>query len=142
MNIDIQQTIYDNLLNNSVLRDLLASFTYENGVQTACIFNSMPQDADNSIFPCVVIDAQQDNILDTDTTNGFNSTVLIHTWSVQPSNIEVSAIQDQIYNSLHRKKGGLISGISCELSEILRDPDGISRHGVQRFRIFYDGVAI
>ena len=140
MNIDIQRTIYETLLNSSDLSQLLASFTYSNGATVPAVFNDLPQSDDNSVFPCVVIDAQIDNALNTDTTDGFDSTVLIHTWSVQPSNVEVSAIQDVIYSLLHRKKASYISGISCELSEIMRDPDGISRHGVQRFRIFYDKV--
>ena len=140
MNIDIQRTIYETLLNSSDLSQLLASFTYSNGATVSAVFNDLPQSDDNSVFPCVVIDAQIDNALNTDTTDGFDSTVLIHTWSVQPSNVEVSAIQDVIYSLLHRKKASYISGISCELGEIMRDPDGISRHGVQRFRIFYDKV--
>ena len=140
MNIDIQRTIYETLLNSSALSQLLASFTYSNGSTVSAVFNDLPQSDDNSVFPCVVIDSQIDDALNTDTTDGFNSTVLIHTWSVQPSNVEVSAIQDVIYGLLHRKKASYISGISCELSEIMRDPDGISRHGVQRFRIFYDKV--
>ena len=140
MNIAIQQLLYDTLVQSGELNQLLASFTYSNGDVVPCVFNDLPQTDDESVYPCVVIDAITSNQNDTDTTNGFDATVMIHTWSISPSNVIVSNIQDVIYSLLHRKKGGNISGISCELSEILRDPDGISRHGVQRFRIFYEKV--
>ena len=140
MSVSIQQVIYDTLIASSELSQLLASFTYSNGNVVPCVFNDLPQTDDDSLYPCVVIDAVTSNQNDTDTTNGFDATVMIHTWSISPSNVLVSNIQDVLYSLLHRKKGNNISGISCELTEILRDPDGISRHGVQRFRIFYEKV--
>jgi len=140
MSIAIQELIYDTLIESGELGDLLASLTYSNGDSAPCVFNDLPQTDNDNIYPCIVIDAVTSNQNDTDTTNGFDATVMIHTWSISPSNVAVSNIQDVTYSLLHRKKGGNVSGISCELTEILRDPDGISRHGVQRFRIFYEKV--
>jgi len=140
MSIAIQELIYDTLIESGELGDLLASLTYSNGDSVPCVFNDLPQTDNDNIYPCIVIDAVTSNQNDTDTTNGFDATVMIHTWSISPSNVAVSNIQDVTYSLLHRKKGGNVSGISCELTEILRDPDGISRHGVQRFRIFYEKV--
>ena len=140
--IELQQAIYESLINDSNLTPLLSIYTYDSGDSVPSIFEHLPQTNNNELFPAIVIDYPVVNQLDTDTENGFECTVLIHTWSVERGNKQVSDIQRVVYNRLHRAQltvdNYLFSGISQEFAEILKDPDGISRHGIQRFKIFIE----
>lgn len=140
--IELQTAIFDRLSANAPLQGLLSTYTYSNAVTVPAIFSHLPQTNDNSIFPCIVIDYPLFNQNDTDTENGFDCTVLIHTWSVERTYKECADVQTAVYNSLHRAELTVsdfrFSGISCELSEVFLDPDGISHHGVQRFRVFIE----
>jgi len=79
---------------------------------------------------------------DTDGSTGFESTVTIHTWDTGSSGSYklCKELMGNIYDSLHRASltvtGYDVVGIDQELSESFIDADGLTRHGVQRFRIF------
>lgn len=97
---------------------------------------------DNSKFPYITISDDDLQPWDSDTEIGTEATVRVHVWSRAQNSLEAKKLQDAIYNVLHR--GNLtITGydfIACDmvLQTIERDPDGITRHGIQDFRVIYD----
>ena len=79
---------------------------------------------------------------DTDGLTGFEATVVIHTWDTRSSNrsqIPLKNLKGEIYDLLHRAElvisGYNVITVEQEFSDNPRDPDGLTRHGVQRFRI-------
>ena len=80
---------------------------------------------------------------DTDGRTGFEGTITIHTWDTTSENrsyLPLKNIMGDIYNLLHRAEIAITGyqniGMDFEFSETFLDPDGLTRHGVQRFRVF------
>jgi hypothetical protein len=102
---------------------------------------------DGTAYPYVVVGSDTAIEFDTDDTNGLEVTVTIHAWSQYAGMYEVAVIMDSIYDALHNADL-YVSGyniVSClqEYSETMTESDGLTRHGVQRFRILmheYDNV--
>lgn len=144
----IQQAVYNALIGNPYVSDLVDGRIYDN----------VPQGTD---YPYIVIGDDTTIPWDTDTETGSESTLTLHVWSRYYGRYEVKAIMEAIYTTLHRREGedsqqgGLtvishsmvINGVTVqvpeahvvlcehEFSESFLDPDGITRHGVIRFRI-------
>lgn len=96
----------------------------------------------NQPMPYTVIGSATMPEDDTDNTLGYNVTVTIHTWSRGVDRSQVSTMQQQIRTALHRDKLNLagVVGVQQEFMDIYMDnSDGTNevRHGVQRFRVFY-----
>jgi hypothetical protein len=79
---------------------------------------------------------------DTDGRTGFDITVTIHSWDSRSGNrglLGVKALMGSIYAKLHRQAltvtGSTVIGVDQEFAESFIDTDGITAHGVQRFRI-------
>lgn len=70
-------------------------------------------------------------------------TLTVHTWSDAPSSLQVKQMQAAVRAALHERPLTLTAGtctqIRQEFKETLRDPDGITHHGVQRFRAVTEG---
>jgi len=100
------------------------------------VYDDVP---DNANAPYVVIGDDTFVEFDTDSEVGFEATVTIHSWSVYRGRSQVKNIMGQIYNALHRAEftvtGYNLIGCDCEFSETFLESDGVTRHGVQRFRI-------
>jgi hypothetical protein len=100
------------------------------------VYDHVPQDA---AFPYVVIGDSTEAQWDTDDSTGTEATVTIHVWSRFRGRSETKLIQDAIYQSLHRYDlpidGVHTVTVEWEYAESFLDPDGLTRHGVQRFRI-------
>lgn len=95
-------------------------------------------------FPCVSIGDDTAKDFDTCTSDGQETTVTIHTWSQSQGRYEVKSLMSNVYRILH-KSNLTISGqtlvlMRCEFSQTFLDPDGITFHGVQRFRTITQGV--
>ena len=65
---------------------------------------------------------------------------MIHVWSRQAGMQQTQFLMEAIKDALHRQKfslPGQMQWVSCvwEYGQVLRDPDGVTRHGVMRFRI-------
>lgn len=99
------------------------------------VYDNVPEDA---AFPYVVIGEDTHAPFDTDDSLGAESTVTIHVWSRYRGKKEAKELQATIYNALTRAELSIDSHdlitIEFEYSDVLLDPDGITRHGVQRFR--------
>jgi hypothetical protein len=141
--LEIQKAIYNELISDSALSSLLAKNV--NNSSLPAIYDSVPQVKDSgSDKPFPYITMGDDTLLDwdTDTSNGKEATITIHVWSRYRGKTETKTIQGAIYDVLHLSKIN-VSGydtVQClsEFSETFLDPDGLTRHGVQRFRLIID----
>jgi len=113
-----------------------AVFTRLNNALNVPVYDAVP---DNAVAPYVVIGDDTLIEFDSDGVNGFEATVTIHTWSIYRGRFEVKNLMGLIYNALHRAElnvqGYNLVGCDCEFSETFLESDGVTRHGVQRFRI-------
>ena len=82
------------------------------------------------------------NEWNTDTDNGNEVSVTIHTWSRHRGRKEIKAIQHAIYLALHRQSLPITgyNFISCDFqdSQTFIENDGKTRHGVQTFKVLID----
>jgi hypothetical protein len=108
---------------------------------------SMGAVPDNARGLYVTIGADTHLEFDTDDELGFESTITIHAWDNNSASRgfgEVKALQSDIYLSLHRAELNVINYnfISCsyEFSDTLIDADGLTKHGIMRFRILTNGA--
>ncbi len=97
-------------------------------------------DTDQGLY-CVIGD---DTLIDwsTDGELGFEATVTIHTWDLRPTTrgfSGVHGIMASIYTALNRQTmtvtGATLVGMEQEFSESLIESDGITGHGIQRYRL-------
>ena len=104
--------------------------------QPVPVFDDVPQDAD---CPYITIGHMSAIDWSTDTEIGNEADVTIHAWSRYRGNLEVYSMQDQIKAALNRQElavtGWQFTGIDYTAANVLRDPDGITRHGVQTFTV-------
>ena len=99
---------------------------------------------EGSSFPFIQIG--EDTALDygTKTDDGGQYTINIHVWSQYTGSKECKNLMDRIHDLLHDSTlsvtGFNLVNFRFEFSDILRDPDGITRHGVMRFRAIILGT--
>lgn len=115
-----------------------------NNVISVPVYDHVPQKA---TYPYVVIG--EDNFVDwsNDLKNGFEATVNLHVWdrpkgsSGKRGKAATKEIQGEIYGILQRSNFAIGEygnpGMSFEYSDVFMDTDGITYHGVQRFRVNY-----
>lgn len=100
------------------------------------VYDDVPQGA---AFPYIVIGDDTSIPFDDDCNVGAESTITIHVWSTCPGRKEVKQITDSVYNRLHRQNlpiaGGYTITLNAEHQDSFLDPDGVTRHGVIRFRL-------
>ena len=79
---------------------------------------------------------------DTDNDTGFEATITIHTWDTIPTSrgfYYLKLLMGEVYITLHRANlsvtGYNVLGLDYESSEAMLDPDGLTTHGVQQFRL-------
>lgn len=102
-------------------------------------FDHVPQE---SAFPYIVIGDDTSIPWDTDNSLGSETTCTIHVWSRHRGRKEVKEIFRALYEALHRAELSIVGGalVEClsEFEESFLDPDGLTRHGVIRFRLIVD----
>jgi len=108
---------------------------YDNPAQVA-------DPASDAAFPFITLSGGTSQPWDTDTDRGDEAIVQVHVWSRASNSLETKQIQDAIYSILHRGtiviSGSVFIGSDYITQTVQRDPDGITRHGVQEFRIIYE----
>ena len=101
------------------------------------VFDFVPQESAPSNY--VTIGADTLAPFSTDGKNGFDGTLVIHSWAVANGRKTIKTLQGAVYDSLNRADLAVTGynsiGIDFEFSETNLDPDGVTYHGVQRFRI-------
>ena len=137
----IQEAIFERLSNHPI-DSLLARRVGPNGQQQSApgIYDHVPEAADsNAQYPMVVIGDDTAIPFDTDTTVGLEATITIHTFSRYRGRSEVKEIQRSLYEALNRHNLDVdgFHTVDCiwDFSDTLLDNDGITRHGISRFRI-------
>ena len=124
-NFALQSTIYSTLSGDSTLTSTLG----------ASVFDDVPE---STSFPYVVLG--EDNIQESGTkdVDGTDTTLTLHIWSEYKGSKETKEIMDRIHDLLHDSSlsvsGFNLINLRFEFSDIMRDPDGKTRHGVMRFR--------
>lgn len=100
------------------------------------VYDDVPE---NVPFPYVVIGDDVSAAFDDDCGSGADSMVTIHVWSTYPGRAEAKQILELIYRTLHRSNlviaGNVTITIDADYQMTLLDPDGVTRHGVIRFRV-------
>lgn len=101
----------------------------------ANVFDDVPEE---TAFPLVVLG--EDTTVDFSTKDliGSETTINIDVFSRYRGSKETKEIMDRIHTLLH-DSSLTVSGVNLinlrfEFSDVIRDPDGITRHGIMRFR--------
>ena len=99
------------------------------------IYDDVPE---GSVYPYVVIGEETASNNGTKTLDGFEHTITLHVWSQYRGRREIKEIMQSVYEKLHNTAitvtGASLVNIRQEFSNTLAEQDGITRHGVMRFR--------
>jgi hypothetical protein len=122
----LQQSIFAALSADAVLTALLG---------TGRIFDDVPQ---GTALPYVTLGQTTLRDASTATEDGAEHSLTVHVWSDARGKKETHAILDAIRAALHDQPlalaGHRLVNLRHELSEVRRDPDGATIHGLARFR--------
>ena len=123
--LELQKTIYDTLSGDSTLTS-----TYG-----ANVYDYVP---DNSSFPYIKVGEETSVDNGTKTLQGNEHTLVIHTFSQYRGSKEVKNIMSRIYALLHESSlsvsGASLVNLRFEFSDVIKENDGLTTHGLQRFR--------
>lgn len=129
----LQDAIYNQLSGDSAITNAVVGI-YDNPQQVTDPDN-------NALFPIITIGDDQLNAFDTDTELGTDAIVTVHTWTRASNFYSCKLIQDMIYQTLHRAtiavNDSILIDCMAELQTVARDPDGVTIHGVQQFKVLY-----
>lgn len=143
--VEVQKAVFEKLDATAAVTDQLAAHATEVGKKA--IYDEVPQsDAPESTvaFPYLVIGDTTEIAFDADDFDGREATVTIHTFSRYLGMKEAKSVMDAVKAALHNQpltiSGELHLYTFWEFAEVLRDPDGITRHGILRFRLVTVGT--
>ena len=122
----LQERIYSTLNGDSTLGALITG-----------IFDGVP---DGQTLPIVVIGEQTSNDNGSKTLDGRDYIFNVDVFSDYRGMKEIKNIQKEIYRLLHESSlsvaGASFLDCRCEFTTDILEDDGITRHGVMRFRAF------
>lgn len=140
----LQTAVFTRLSGYEDLTDALPTVPLPNGTTAPAIFDNYPQPGDTGaqLFPFVSLGEGLLGEWDTDDTFGGDGEVVLHVWSRERGRREVKTLQGYIYAALHRYnlavEGYTLVALDWVSSESFMDPDGVTRHGVSRFRVLLE----
>ena len=110
---------------------------------TVDVFDNVPEKYNS--FPYVVLDTIVARDFDTDTELAFNSTIQVISYSRYKGSKEISNLNLEIYNALHRwvavdSANYSIANITQEFSTIALESDGLTRQSIQRFNLIFEKI--
>ena len=120
----LQKTIFDALDTDSTLQSKVTD-----------VYDFVPE---NTAFPYVKLG--EDTAIDngTKTLQGNEHTLVVHTFSRYRGSKEIKDIMARIYTLLHESSltvsGASLVNLRFEFSDVLKENDGLTTHGLQRFR--------
>ena len=96
-------------------------------------------------FPYVTIGDATELPFDSFAEYGSDATLTLHVWSRGKGFKEAQAITHRLIQLLDNNTGLAVAGLTTvllnkEMTETLREQDGITRHVIVRFRIITDGL--
>ena len=122
--LGLQKTIFDALDGDSTLQSLVTD-----------VFDFVPE---NTAFPYVKVGEETSVDNGTKTLQGNEHTLVIHTFSIYRGSKETKEIMSRIYALLHESSltitGASLVNLRFEFSDIIKENDGLTTHGLQRFR--------
>ena len=128
----LQTRIYATLNGDSTLTNTLG----------ASIHDDVPE---GSSYPFVSLGEEQSNEYGTMDVDGTDTAMTIHVWSQYKGAKQTKDILDRIHTLLHDSSlsvtGYNLVNLRFEFSDIMKDPDGVTRHGVIRFRAILLGTS-
>tara|TARA_R110002153_G_scaffold238911_1_gene393348 strand:+ start:20540 stop:20944 length:405 start_codon:yes stop_codon:yes gene_type:complete len=99
------------------------------------VYDDIPQDTN---YPYVQIGEETAVNDGTKTLDAVEHTLTIHVWSQYRGRREIKTIMKSVYDLLHNTAisvtGASLVNVRQEFSTTLAENDGITRHGVMRFR--------
>lgn len=102
---------------------------------TSKVYDDVPE---GTAYPYVVIGEETAIEIGTKDKDAHEHTLTIHVWSQYRGRKEIKNIMSQIYTLLHNVAisvtGASLVQIRHEFERTLLENDGITRHGVMRFR--------
>jgi len=120
----LQTSIY-NALNVSAITTTLACGVYDEVIE-------------GNTYPFISLGEETTIDYSTMTAVGSETTINIHIWSQYKGSKQTKEIMDKIHDLLHdinlTVTGFNLINLRFEYSDIMRDTDGVTRHGVMRFR--------
>ncbi len=124
--VDLFQAVYQTLAGNAALLAIVGPDAVHDHVNPS------------AALPYVVIGDVTATDASGTSVDAQEHTLVVHCWSETPSTLQVKQIIGAVREALHDADLTLAAGrcpnIRCEFTETLRDPDGITHHGVMRFR--------
>ena len=120
----IQKAIYDSLNSDTTISGMITG-----------IFDDVNE---GTAYPYIVIGDDTAINVGTKTVDALEYTLTLHVWSQYRGRKEVKEIMAAIYDVLHDAdltvQNSVLVNIRQEFEQTLVDGDGITRHGVIRFR--------
>lgn len=142
---NIQQAIFTKLDGTAALTNQLAVSAL-NPLKKG-IYDSVPQPAKpelKTVFPYVVLGEDTAIPADTDDADARETTFTIHTFSRYNGDKELRNVMDAVKAALHDATLTITGErfVFCywEFTSTALEPDGLTRHGVQRFRLWTEGT--
>ena len=103
---------------------------------TTKVFDDVPE---GTAYPYVIIGEETATNFGTKDKDANEHTLTIHVWSQYRGRKEIKNIMSQIYTILHNTditvSGASLVNIRHEFEQTLLEADGITMHGVMRFRV-------
>ena len=128
----LQTAIYNTLTNDSNLTNTLGTSVYDD----------VPE---GSSFPYIQIGQDTINEYGTKDLDGADTSLTLHIWSQYKGTMQTKNIMDRLHSLLHDSNisvtGFNLINLRFEFGDILRDPDGVTRHGIIRFRAIILGTS-
>lgn len=127
----LQTAVYSTLSSDTNLTSTLG----------AGVYDDVPQ---GSAYPFVQVGDDSTMDYSTKDVSGSETTLNLHVWSQNHGSKQAKDIMDRVHTLLH-DTNLTVTGFNfinnrMEFSDIIRDPDGITRHGIMRFRTIVLGT--
>ena len=127
--LELQKSIFNALDGDSTLQSLVTD-----------VYDFVPE---STAFPYVKVGEETSIDNGTKTLQGNEHTLVIHTFSRYRGSKEVKEIMSIIYALLHESSlsvsGASLVNLRFEFSDVIKENDGFTSHGLQRFRaVVYD----
>ena len=123
---ELQQTVFNALDQSSTLQNLVTD-----------VYDFVPE---STAFPYVKIGEQTMVDDGTKDKKGSDFTIEVHTFSRYRGSVEIKNIMSVVYDILHESSlsvsGASLVNMRFEFSDIIKENDGLTTHGLQRFRVF------
>ena len=123
--VAVQTAVYNALNGNSSLTSAVTG-----------IYDFVPEDTS---FPYVKVGDQTMVDDGTKDKKGSDFTLMVHTFSRYRGSKEIKEIMSLVYDILHESSltiSGAMNNMRFEFSDIIKESDGLTTHGVQRFKTF------